>query len=138
MGTPSFSTIKKWAAEFNVAVPALKMIHMKDVQKVQQHQKSLNKCMMWYWMFGGWKCVKLLRLGISKEHVGYILHEKLDMKKLCARWVPRLLTADEKRTRMKISESWSVLTKLKLILCINLLLWMRLGFTITHHNPNSS
>jgi len=43
-------------------------------------------------------------IGISKEHVGYILHEELYMKKLCARWVPRLLTADQKRTRMKISE----------------------------------
>jgi histone-lysine N-methyltransferase SETMAR len=43
-------------------------------------------------------------IGISKEHVGYILHEELDMKKLCARWVPRLLTTDQKRTRMKISE----------------------------------
>jgi histone-lysine N-methyltransferase SETMAR len=42
--------------------------------------------------------------GISKERVGYILHEELDMKKLCARWVPRLLTADKKRTCMKISE----------------------------------
>jgi histone-lysine N-methyltransferase SETMAR len=26
------------------------------------------------------------------------------MKKLCARWVPHLLTVDQKRTRMKISE----------------------------------
>jgi histone-lysine N-methyltransferase SETMAR len=43
-------------------------------------------------------------IGISKEGVGYILHEELDMKKLCARWVPRLRTADEKRTRTKISE----------------------------------
>ena len=43
-------------------------------------------------------------IGISKEHVGYILHEELDTKKLCARWVPRLLTADQKCTRMKISE----------------------------------
>jgi len=43
-------------------------------------------------------------IGISKESVGYILHEELDMKKLCARWVPRLLTADQKRTRMEISE----------------------------------
>jgi len=43
-------------------------------------------------------------IGISKERVGYILHEELDMKKLYARWVPRLLTADQKRTRMKISE----------------------------------
>jgi len=43
-------------------------------------------------------------IGISKEHVAYILHEELDTKKLCARWVPRLLTADQKRTRMKFSE----------------------------------
>ena len=28
---------------------------------------------------------------------------ELDMRKLCARWVPRLLTADQKRTWMKIS-----------------------------------
>ena len=41
---------------------------------------------------------------IWKECVGYILHEELDTKKLCARWVPRLLTSDQKRTRMKISE----------------------------------
>ena len=32
------------------------------------------------------------------------MHEELDMKKPCARWVPRLLTADQKRTRMAISE----------------------------------
>ena len=43
-------------------------------------------------------------VGISKEHVGCILHEELDMKKLCTRWLPRLLTADEKHTGMKISE----------------------------------
>jgi len=41
-------------------------------------------------------------IGISKERIGYILHEELDMKKLCARCVPRLLTADQKC--MKISE----------------------------------
>jgi hypothetical protein len=43
-------------------------------------------------------------IGLSKESVGYILHEELDMKMPCARWVPRLLTADQKRTRMNISE----------------------------------
>jgi hypothetical protein len=32
------------------------------------------------------------------------LHEQLDVKKLCARWVPRLLIANQKDTRMKISE----------------------------------
>ena len=78
-------------------------------------------------------------IGISKEHVGYILHEELDMKKLCTRWVPRLLTAHQKHTHMKICEQcFERLNKIKLILCIDLLLWMRLGFTITHQNPNSS
>jgi hypothetical protein len=43
-------------------------------------------------------------VGISKEHIGYILHKELDMKKLCAKWVLCLLTADQKCTCMKISE----------------------------------
>jgi hypothetical protein len=42
-------------------------------------------------------------IGISNERVGHIMHEELHMKKLSARWVPRLLTADQKRIRMKIS-----------------------------------
>jgi hypothetical protein len=43
-------------------------------------------------------------IGISKERVGYILHEELDMKKLCTRWVLRLKKKKKKRTRMKICE----------------------------------
>jgi len=34
-------------------------------------------------------------IGISKERVGYILHEELDMKKICARWMLRLFTAGQ-------------------------------------------
>jgi histone-lysine N-methyltransferase SETMAR len=43
-------------------------------------------------------------IGILKECLGYVLHEELDMKKLCARWVTRLFTADQKPTHMNISE----------------------------------
>ena len=44
---------------------------------------------------------------ISTEHVHYVLHEKLHMKKLSARWVPRLLTVDQKRVRQNVSqECW--------------------------------
>ena len=32
------------------------------------------------------------------------MREELDMQKLCAKWVPRLLTADQKRPLMIISE----------------------------------
>jgi len=78
-------------------------------------------------------------IGISKQRVGYILHEELEMKKLCAIWVPRLLTADQKRTRMKMSEQClERFNKNKTDFWVDLLLLMRLGFTITHQNPNSS
>ena len=34
--------------------------------------------------------------GVSKSSTDVILRERLHMKKLCARWVPRLLTLDQK------------------------------------------
>ena len=37
------------------------------------------------------------QLGISRERVGFIIHEDLDMRKLPAMWVPKYLNADEKR-----------------------------------------
>jgi len=43
--------------------------------------------------------------GISKGSVISILHEKLGMKKLSARWMPRLLTAENKRNRVVACES---------------------------------
>jgi len=35
-----------------------------------------------------------------------ILHEQLDMKKLSAKWMPRLLTVDHKRNRVTISKKY--------------------------------
>jgi hypothetical protein len=43
-----FQQLKNGLPNLNVAVPALKMIHVKDVQKVQQHRKSLNKFTIYY------------------------------------------------------------------------------------------
>ena len=40
---------------------------------------------------------------MSTERVRNILHEHLGMEKLCARWVPRLLTVDQKLTRKTVS-----------------------------------
>jgi hypothetical protein len=78
-------------------------------------------------------------IDISKGCVGYILHEKLDMKKFCARWVPACSQLIEDALAWKsLNSVWSILTKIQLILFISLLLWMRLGFTIIHQNPNSS
>jgi histone-lysine N-methyltransferase SETMAR len=102
--SPSFSTIKKWGAEFKRGHTSLeddpgegcpKSATLKITEQV--HDMVLNN----QWM----KVHEIAETtGISKECVGYILHEQLDMKKLCARWVPHLLSADQKHTRMNISE----------------------------------
>jgi len=48
-----FQHLRNGLPTLNVAVPALKMINVKDNQKLQKHQKSLNKCAICYWMTGG-------------------------------------------------------------------------------------
>jgi histone-lysine N-methyltransferase SETMAR len=48
----SFLTIKKWAAEFKRGRTSLEDDPREGVQKVQHHQRSLNKCTIWYWMTG--------------------------------------------------------------------------------------
>jgi len=41
------------------------------------------------------------QLGISREQVGSIILEDLDLRKLCAKWVPKFLNADPKRQRCR-------------------------------------
>jgi len=44
------------------------------------------------------------QLSISRERDGSIIHERLDMRKLSAKWVPKCLNADHKRQRCHSSE----------------------------------
>jgi len=44
------------------------------------------------------------KLDISRERVGSIIHEDLDMRNLSAKWVPKCLNADKKRQRCQLSE----------------------------------
>jgi len=102
---PSFSTIKKWAAEFKRGRTSLEDDPREGRPKSATTPEIIEQV---HDMVLDCRRVKVREtaetIGISKERVGYILHEELDMKKLCARWVPRLLTADQKCTRMKISD----------------------------------
>ena len=44
------------------------------------------------------------QLGISRERVGSIFRENLDMRKLSAKWVSKCLNADQKRQQCQSSE----------------------------------
>jgi histone-lysine N-methyltransferase SETMAR len=103
--SPSFSTIKKWAAEFKCGRTSLEDNPREGCPKsaiTPEIMGQVHDMVLGDW----WMKVHEIdeTIDISKECVGCIVHEELDMKKLSARWVPRLLAADRKHTRMKISE----------------------------------
>jgi transposase len=103
--SPSFSTIKKWAAEFKRGRTGLE----DDLREGRSKSASTPEIIeQVHDMLLDDRRMKVREIaetiGISEGSLGYILREELDMKKLCARWVPRLLTADQKRTCIKISE----------------------------------
>ena len=56
----------------------------------QIHELMLEDCRIWAKSIAE-------QLGISREWVGSIIHEDLDMRKLSAKWVPKCLNADQKR-----------------------------------------
>ncbi|GBP32815.1 Histone-lysine N-methyltransferase SETMAR [Eumeta japonica] len=101
---PSISMVKKWFTEFYCGRTSTsdaehsgrpkEVITPQIVDKI--HEMILDDRRM--------KVRELAHaVGISTERVHHILHEYLDMRKLSARWVPRLLTLDHKRNRVTTS-----------------------------------
>ena len=103
---PSYATVKKWVAEFKrgrqslgddprpgrpvtVAMPEMvNNVHdivMTDRRVTERYIASTD--------------------GITQERVHSILTEDLEMRKLLAHWVPRLLTVDQKHTGRTLSRT---------------------------------
>jgi len=94
---PSYATVKNWVAQFKrgdfstcdaphpgrpktVTTPQIiDQIHELILEDHWISTKSITE-----------------QLGISREQVGSIIHEDLDMQKLSTKWVPKCLNADQK------------------------------------------
>ena len=88
-----FTTIKYWVAEFKQGRPN-EVTTTEMMEKI--HKLVLDD--------RGLKVRELADMvGISKRAVHRILTENLDMRKLCTRWVPRLLTMEQKQRREDVS-----------------------------------
>jgi len=95
-----YATVKNWVAQFKhgdfFTCDAPRPGRPKTVttQEIidQIHELILEDC---------WISAKSMseHLGISREQVGTVLHEDLDMRKLSAKWVPKCLNSDQKRQR---------------------------------------
>jgi len=102
---PSYAAVKNWVTQFKrgdvttceagrpvrpttVTTPEIiDQIHELILEDHRISAKSISK-----------------QLDISREPVGSIIHEDLDMRKLSAKWVPKCLNADQKCQRCQLSE----------------------------------
>jgi len=77
------------------------------------------------------------QLSISRERVGSIIHEGLDMRKLSAKWVPKCLNADQKRQRCQSSEQfWNFFGAIQMIFCRARLVTMDKTW-LYHYDPET-
>lgn len=109
---PSLATVKFWKAEFvRGRTSVFDDDHLGPSNTVTTPE-IVNKI---HDMIMADRRIKIRELAeaanISTERVHNIVHKHLDMKKLSARWVPRLLTIDLKRTR--VTDSEKLLAKIK-------------------------
>ncbi|GFU86042.1 putative DD34D transposase [Trichonephila clavipes] len=98
-------TVEKWFAKFKRGKMSTEVDARSGYPKeavTDENIKEVHKI-----IFDNRK-VKLIEIAetlkISKERVGHIGNEYLDMRKLCSKWVPRELTIDQKQQRIEDSK----------------------------------
>lgn len=110
--TPSFSTISFWVSKFKRGRTSTKDEPRSGRPKTATNEEMVSKV---HDLVLADRRVKLREIaettGISYERVQNIVHEHLGMRKLSARWVPRLLTVDNKRNRVTTSKECLALLK---------------------------
>ena len=103
---PSFTAVKFWAAEFKRGRKTLGDDERSRRPKTVTTDENIAKV---HQMVLDDRRIKVREIAevmnMSKERVCHILNQHLGMRKLSARWVPRLLTVDQKRVRVNISNA---------------------------------
>ena len=136
---PSYATVKYWVVQlkrgdFSTCV-ALRPRRPKTVTTPeiidQIHELILEDCRI---------LAKSIaeQLGISREQVGSIIHEDLDMRKLSSKCVPKCLNEDQKQRSQSFEQISNFLAAIQIISCPDWWPWMKPGYiTITRKQSNN-
>ncbi|UYV66358.1 hypothetical protein LAZ67_4001455 [Cordylochernes scorpioides] len=137
---PSYSTVKKWVVAFKLGRISTKNEHGPGRPVESVTQENIDKIHDLVMLVRRMRVRQIEEtLGIPKTTVDRIMREHLGLRKLSSRWVPKLLTPDQKAVRRKLSPA--ILCFLKPIqrnLLIDLLPWMRLGPITLHQSPSNN
>ncbi|GFX60187.1 histone-lysine N-methyltransferase SETMAR [Trichonephila clavipes] len=104
---PGKSTIEKWFAKFKRGE-----MNTEDDARSGRPKEAVTdeKIKKVHKIIFDNRKVKLIEIAetlkISKERVGHIVNEYLDMRKLCSKWVPRELPIDQKQQRIDDSKQY--------------------------------
>ena len=89
---PSYSTVKEWAKQFHLGRESV------EVNLVEVVTEENIRCIEEVLLSDRWLKLKEIsvRLEIPETTVIWIIHEHLHMKKVGAKWVPRLISSVQK------------------------------------------
>jgi len=137
---PSYATAKNWVAQFKrsdfstcdaprpgrpktVTTPEIiDQIHELILEDGRISAKSIAE-----------------QLGISRERLGSIIHEDLDMRKLSAKWVPKCLNTDQKSQRCQcLSNFWIFFGAIQTISCREWWPWTKPGYITTTQKQSNN
>lgn len=104
--SPSFTTVKFWAAEFKRGRKSFGDDERSGRPKTVTTDDNIAKVLQ---MVLDDRRIKVREIAeamkMSRKRVYHILNQDLGMRRLSARWLPRLLTSDQRRVRMNISNA---------------------------------
>ncbi|GBP30668.1 Histone-lysine N-methyltransferase SETMAR [Eumeta japonica] len=104
---PSYTMVKKWARLFQQGRESCEddprpgrpvtVVTEENVRKIEKLVLADRRIKLWQ---------IAEELQISKERVGEIIHEHMNMRKISARWVPKMLTPFDKQRGLQTSKDF--------------------------------
>ncbi|XP_049873440.1 protein GVQW3-like [Pectinophora gossypiella] len=104
---PSFATVKRWSRKFKHGRESLKddpRPGRPNTAVTEENIEKVKKLVLEDRRFKLWHLAEAI--GISKDRIGAILHNHLHMKKVCARWVPKMFTPLDKQRLVTTSQEF--------------------------------